>query len=147
MTIFYKSIYNDGTSFTYSEDDKGTNDYKKIDRSKLIAFELYNDTKLLHVLHLDPGQRLICRRRVLKKWGRKHNPNWKEGDPENERMEGFQYVIILYLVGYQEKIKGENRQAITIIHQDGHTELMGKWKDAPYNPVNLIEEEQELLNA
>lgn len=147
MTIFYNAIYSDGTHFTFSEDSQNSKDYAKIDRTKLIAFEIYNDTKLLHKLHLEPNQRLIVRRRYLIQWGRRVNPDWKEGDDPEKRMIGFHNEFPVYLVGYQETIKGENRQSILIIHPDGHTEAISKWKNAPLDAVNLTEDEKKEIQC
>jgi len=118
MVMVYKAIYRDGTDFSYSEDEVGTNAFYKIDQSKLDIFELAWDGKIIHRLHMEPGQRLILARRT---YGRLVG-----GD-----------IHVIYLVGYQENINGENRQAITIIHEDGHTELISKWKNEPFGPVNV----------
>lgn len=144
MTIFYKAIYNDGTSFAFSEDSVGTDDYKKIDRIKLVSFEVYRDTFLLHTLFLEPGQQLIVRRRVRERWGKRKNPNWKQGDDPAFQMIGFSEQLVFYMVGYHENIKGENKQSILLIYQDGHTEMISKWKEEPYSKPQF--QEQELTN-
>lgn len=118
MTMSYKANYRDGTDFSYSEDEVGTKPFYKIDQSKLESFELYWDGKMIHKLHLEQNQRLVLTRRTKGAFG----------SPEK---------TILYLVGYQETVNGENRQAITIIHEDGHTELISKWKAEPYGEVNI----------
>lgn len=141
MTIFYKAIYNDGTSFAFSEDASGTNDYQKIDRTKLTSFEVYQDTRLLHILHLEPGQQLIVRRRVRERWGKRKNPNWKDGDDPAFQMIGFSEQFVFYMVGYQENVKGENKQSILLIYPDGHTEMISRWKEEPYSKPNLQQEE------
>lgn len=144
MTVFYKAIYNDGTSFSFSEDSVGTNDYQKIDRTKLTSFEIYNDTKLLHILHLEPKQQLIVRRRVREILKKRKNPNWKEGDDIKNAMIATQEQIVFYMVGFQENVKGENKQSILLIYQDGHTEMISRWKEEPYSKPNL--QSQELVN-
>ena len=141
MTIFYKAIYNDGESFSWSEDSKGTNDYSKIDRTKLVKFEVYRDTFLLHTLHLEPRQKLIVRRRTQVRWGKRKNPNWKEGDDLSLSMIGFEETIIFYMIGYQEKIKGENHQSMLLIYEDGHTEMISKWKEEPFGKPQFQEQE------
>ena len=132
MTMFYRANYSDGTHFTFSEDSEGKDDYKKIDRSKLVSFELYNDTKPMHTLHLEPGQRLIVRRRVLKQFGTKGGV-------------AFENLIILYLVGYQETIRGENRQNILVFYPDGHTESISQWKEEPLSCPSLQPQEESCL--
>lgn len=128
----FSAIYNDQTSFSWDEDTANENAYPKIDRAKLLAFEVHDPKRalespprqiLIHRLHLEPGQRLIVRRRV---------------------MQGIMSDAIkwIYLVGYQEIIAGQNRQAITVIFQDGHTELIGSWKDVPFHSPKLMEAER-----
>ena len=137
MTIFYKSIYNDGTSFIFSEDDAGKGDYAKIDRTKLTIEEVWQDAKLIHRLYLEQGQRLILRKRHLKKF------NAAEFDELSKKGEiPLTGTIQIILIGYQETIKGQNKQAITAIFPDGHTELIGAWKVAPFDAVILTEAEK-----
>lgn len=119
----FKAVYNDGTSFGWDEDDPPQQAYSKIDRAKLTAFELYVGDRLIHRLHLEQGQRLIVRRR-----------------PEFYRHSG-ELKNLVYIVGYQETVAGINRQAITAIFMDGHTELIGSWKNAPLDAVKLMEQE------
>lgn len=153
MTIFYKSIYNDGTSFVFSEDDVGKGDYSKIDRKKLIYEEIYDDTKLLHRLHLEAGQRLILRKKVVIPNFITFNPLIQDMDlnPEIKKLNGEipkSMMIPIILVGYQQTIRGENTQAITAIFPDGHTEHISKWKEVPFDAINLRQEEkEEILNA
>ena len=155
MTIFYTANYNDGTKFSFSEDDAGKGDYKKIDRTKLKSFEVYNDTKLLHRLHLEPGQRLIARRRVQKKISGNikrelmqiESPALQMAKIREYEEQGLIPTIPIYLIGYQETIQGQNRQSITIIHQDGTTEMISAWKEEPLGPIQLLEEEKEAITC
>lgn len=119
----FRANYNDDTFYEWDEDTPTENAYLKIDRSKLKNIELSYVGKLVHRCHLERGQRLILRRRV--------EMNIR-GQIKHE----------VYLVGYQETIAGQNRQAITAIFDDGHTELIGSWKNAPLDAVNLLEVEQ-----
>lgn len=122
----FKAIYSDGTEYQWDEDVPNGNGYGKIDRSKMVKFEL-NDKKtgLVHRLHLEPGQRLIARRRTVAN---------QDGSPRE----------IIYIVGYQETIETVNgllnRQAVmAIFGSDGHTELIGSWKNAPLDAINLMD--------
>lgn len=141
LTVFYKAIYNDGTSFSFSEDSVGTNDYQKIDRTKLTSFEVYQDTRLLHILHLEPGQQLIVRRRVREVHKKRRNPLWKEGDDIKNAMISTVEQLVFYMIGYQENVKGENKQSILLIYPDGHTEMISRWKEEPYSKPNIHPEE------
>ena len=57
-------IYRDGGHISNSDVFGVASKYTDIDRSKLKSFELYIDDKHVITLHLEPGQRLIYRRRV-----------------------------------------------------------------------------------
>lgn len=153
MTIFYTAIYSDGTKFSFSEDDAGKGDYKQIDRTKLKSFEVYNDTKMIHRLHLEPGQRLIARRRVMKKITpdirrilmQIESPSLQMKKIKELEELGLIPTIPIYMIGYQETVQGQNRQAITIIHQDGSTELISAWKEEPFGAFELMQEEKEAI--
>ena len=152
MTIFLKAIYNDGTFFKYSEDNEGSEDYYKIDRIKLIAFELWLDDKsLVHRVNIEPNQRLIYRRRVAIKMGMDIMKKVLEysDDPREQQnyirklaLEGKIPTIVVYVTGYQETIKGVNSQSLVAIYEDGHTEQFSKWKEAPLDNIPLIELEK-----
>lgn len=119
----FRANYSDGTNFEWDEDVPDQKAYTQIDRTKLASIELFFGQKLVHRLHLEKGQRLILRRRVKQ--------NLLGGDMRE-----------IYLVGYQETIENKNRQAILAIFDDGHTELIGSWKQAPLDAVNLMELEK-----
>lgn len=151
MTIFYKAIYNDGTFFNYSEDNEETKDYYKIDRTKLIAFELWNNNEtLIHRVNIEPGQRLINRRRVSIKFGMDLMKKAAEiKDPREQQKflrrcieEGKALTFAVYVTGYQETINGINHQNLLAIYEDGHTEQFSKWRDAPLDKIPLLEIEQ-----
>ncbi len=133
------AYYDDGTHLRQYKDDGSENKYADIDRSKLASFALYdggaivnrddylklrNDVaitpgadpgvyelatrKLLH-LHLEPGQRLIYRRRVEQ----------TVGGP----------ATVCYMIGWQQTIIGENIQSIAYVFENGTIELAGKWRE------------------
>src|SRR3990172_2911462 len=133
MTIFLKAIYNDGTFFKYSEDNISTKDYYKIDRTKLIAFELWlEDKTLIHRVDIELGQRLIYRRRSALKLGmdilRKalefsSDPREQQNYIRKLAAEGKIPTNVVYVVGFQETINHHNFQSLTAIYEDGHTKI------------------------
>jgi len=100
--------------------DQGKNTYENIDRKKLASFDILKDVEdqnaeyqleqLLLRVWLEKGQKLIYRRRVTM-----------------DIMGDGQIKSELWLVGYQEKINGTNKQVINYIFPDGHVEQAGKW--------------------
>jgi hypothetical protein len=116
--------YNDGGHISNSEIFGAKSKYTDIDRSKLKSFELYLDGKLIITLHLEPGQRLIYRRRATKNIMGNEN-------------------TAVHLVGWQKTINGSNVQSIAYIFEDGHIELAGQWnnKHAWFYEPKLMEEE------
>ena len=103
--------YNDGTFLEQGSYQDSKFDYAAIDRNKLAAFEIreIENKKTIFKLHLEPGQRLIYRRRV-----------WQDFNTG-------QIIGYVYMVGWQQTIEGRNIQAIAHILPDGHVELAGKW--------------------
>ncbi len=123
MELIWKAIYLDGKSLNQYNEGK-VNKYTDINRDLLKFFELYDQDKLILRLHLNKNKRLIFRRRV------------------SLNMQG-KITEVIYLVGWQSKIKGENVQSINYIFEDGHIESAGAWdeKSIFYAP-NLIKEEK-----
>lgn len=101
--------YNDGTELTQFNADGSEHRYTDIDRSKLVSFALYDADggKILEV-HLEPGQRLIYRRRV----------ETRDGTP----------LKVVYIVGWQQTIAGQNVQSICYVFPD-HVEVAGRWRN------------------
>lgn len=102
--------YNDGTSLSQYNEDGSENSYFDIDRRKLSSFELTNSAGgFLLCLHLDPDQRLIFRRRVMKRSG---------------------YAdVVVYLVGWQMSLGGRNVQSISYLTEKGEIHVAGAWRD------------------
>lgn len=111
MQIFWKAIYNDGT-YLVSSEEPGSNHYGKIDRSKLIAFDILDKEteKLIFRLVLEPEQRLIYRKR-----------NYQDV------ISGGEKLMEIIMVGWQQTINGKNIQSISHIFDDGHVEQAGNW--------------------
>lgn len=129
-SIYWKAVYKDGKSLTQFEEEK-ENKYPDIDRSKLAVFEIRKaamdgqEDRVLFKLFLEPGRRLIYRRRVLKRY-----KFGKTGNPEPAGTE------IIYLAGWQATIGGRSVQDIAYVFEDGHVELAGQWKEAPYDSIS-----------
>jgi len=66
--IYWKAIYRDGTVFPQFNEDGSENKYPDINRKELEFFELRmsdgDSDRLLFKLHLEPGRKLIVRRRT-----------------------------------------------------------------------------------
>tara|TARA_R110002167_G_scaffold64455_2_gene182249 strand:- start:2660 stop:3031 length:372 start_codon:yes stop_codon:yes gene_type:complete len=110
MNFAWKAIYSDGTILPQYNEDGSKNGYENIDRTRLKSFCIYGDDVLVFKLHLEPGQRLIYRRRNF------INPN----DPTAE-------AIFFYMIGWQQKTGGINTQSINYVYPDGHIEQAGIW--------------------
>ena len=122
--ISWKAVYNDGTCLPQYNKDGSVNKYPDIDRSKLKYFELLDGDRLLFRLHMEPGRRLIVRRRTI---GNLFNKKDKK---------------VIWMVGWQWNANGRNVQDIAWVFEDGHVELMGQFKECPFNaPGKLLESE------
>jgi len=124
-SIQWTAHYNDGTELRqYENDEKRA--YENIDRAKLASFSVFRDNyeRKLLTIHLEPGQRLVYRQRVLQKLG---------DDP-----------IELYLVGWQQTIAGACTQSIAYIFPDDRIEIAGAWRDghAIFGKPELLEIEK-----
>lgn len=115
MNIRWRARYTDGT---YLDQVDGESVYPKIDRKILAAFdildldreEITDKSQIIFRMFLEKGQRLIYRKRVLIDVGTSETKN------------------IVYMVGYQEKIRGVNKQVINYVFEDGHVEQAGQWQ-------------------
>ena len=103
------AYYEEGNWLRQYDDDGTEHSYRDIDRNRVTSFALYDGPpatrKILH-LHLLEGQRLIYRRRVEL--------------PSN---------TVVYLVGWQKTINGENVQSIAYVFPEGEVIMAGKWNE------------------
>jgi len=115
--ITWEAIYEDRdrdleSLFQYSVDDDGKVvgcPYTDIDRDRLAYFRLWRKGKAVFTLYLDPGQRLIWRRRTELPFG-------------GER-------TVTHICGWQMTVKGVNVQSIAYISEaNGQVILAGKWR-------------------
>jgi hypothetical protein len=110
MPYTWRATYKDGTVLDASKDRDLTVD--GLDRKQLERFELVSQAGAsLMTLHLDPGQRLIYRRRVMLAQG--------AGKPS-----------ACHLIGWQQTVGGENVQSILYVFEDdGRVEMAGRFRE------------------
>ena len=126
MSVYWKAVYADGTELLQCNEDGSVNKYPDINRSKLKAFELYKDGRLLFRMQLGKKKKLIYRRRVAK------------------RLTGGAEAVV-YIVGWHKKVKGKSLKKIAFVYEDGHVEFKEDWEESSkwhYAP-NLINCEKE----
>ncbi len=108
MPYTWRATYKDGTILDASKDHDLSVD--RLDRKQIEHFELVNQAgKSLMTLHLDPGQRLIYRRRVDK----------VTGAPD----------FVCHLLGWQQTVGGQNVQSILYVFEDGRIEMAGRFRE------------------
>ncbi len=122
MDLYWIAQYNDGTEICSK-----TSTRSSIDRTRLERFILLqvNNDKPIVVLNMDPGKRLVLRMR--------HTIGVVSGDKST-----------VWIAGWQETIKGENRQMISFIFPDGSVEITDGFKKGHswFYPVIFRPEEQ-----
>jgi len=125
MSLTWRAIYTDGSFLDQYNADGTENKYTSIDRTRLSKFLLLRETKPVFVLHLRPGQRLIHRRRVSIRLGARAGRE------------------TVWIVGFQENRNGVNIQSIAFVFEDGHVELMDRFREdhVLYYPVIFLPEE------
>lgn len=118
------AYYSDGTTL---EQVDGKSVYPDIDRSKLAAFGIERDDILHYRLFLEEGQKLIYRHKGM--------VEIKPFTEEQKIIPGY------FMIGYQENIKGVNRQCITYIDEySGLVQTSGKFVAG--SEPNLLEGEK-----
>ena len=123
----WKAIYRDGSSLSQFNPDRTENKYTSIDRANLSQFHVMRNGEPVVIIHIQPGQQLIYRRRVamhLTKFGRSDEA--------------------VYLVGWQENRNGTNVQMLCAVFEDGHIEVTDRFRaDHPwFYQVNFLPEEE-----
>lgn len=125
MKFRFRAHYNDGSTLTEDPTKEFAN-YSNINRHKLVMFELFNIENNQPVLKIkiDPGQRLIWRRRKAIEPG---------GDEKT-----------VHIVGKQQTINGKNYQGIALLYDDGTSEFFDKFnpKHPWLHPVILTDQEK-----
>lgn len=118
--------YEDGTSLDQIDPSGKLNAYQDINRSKLVAFEMWAGSTRLFFLRFKKGQRLIWRRRV--------------------EMSPAGIVEVCHVIGKQETIAGKNFQGIVgLFESDGRIEIAGRLEEGHpwFFPVKVHPEEGE----
>ena len=118
MPFAWKAIYKDGSELNQYENG-AERTYGIIDKEQLEFFDLLDaNGKIVLRLHLFEGRRLIYRRRVLLR-----------------QQTGHQDIV--YLIGWQKTVHGENIQSINYVHENGTIFTSGAWNDLPepYGPI------------
>jgi len=117
--MYWVATYKDGSTLNSQKGCK----YQDIDRSLLSHFSLVGDRNTIYTLWLDPGQRLIYRRRVF-----------TTGDTEQVwHLMGWQQTITVAARGPSGGpviLAQENVQSIAYISDDGlRVNLAGKFRE------------------
>ena len=104
------AAYQDGTTVSYIQNGLPVS-ADIIDRDSVQTFMLFdtNLKKAIITMHIDPGQKLIYRRRTEIHPGK---------DP-----------IICHLVGWRKTVGSECMQSIAYCFEDGRIEMAGKFKE------------------
>lgn len=121
--ITWRAVYDDEKILTQYNADGSDNKYADIDRDRLDHFDLIRKGKVFYSLFLHEGQRLIYRRRTLIKM---RTLDGVEQDRE-----------VIYLVGYQTTIGGQNLVVLNYIYRGGRVEL-----DNSRSNIELLAEER-----
>jgi hypothetical protein len=118
--------YEDGTSLNQVDPSGIKHAYKDINRDKLSAFEIWDESSRVLFIRFKKGQKLIWRRRV-------------ETSPGG-------MTEVCHIIGKQENINGKNYQGIIgLFESDGRIEISGKFEEGHpwFFPVKIHEHEGE----
>lgn len=123
--LSWVAVYADGDTLPQYNRDGTENKYKDIDRSRLTEFNLYTAEGVLrYALFLDPGQRLIWRRRV------------------SLTSQGGRSVI--HLIGWQMTVGDQNIQSISYVPEVGQATLSaGRFREDHPLFYSLVPHEEE----
>jgi len=103
--LTWKALYHDGNTLPQFNEDGTENRYHDIDRNRLSHFVLYDESgKAVFSVVLHEDQQLVFRKRTIIR-----------GDN--------QVMGSVYLVGWQQNIRGKNVKAIAYIYEDGTIDL------------------------
>ena len=124
MQTEWQAIYNDGTTLSQYNEDRGENKYTDIKRDKIIQFVLKRDSIPKVVIHLDQNKKLIYRMRTA---------------ANNKGI-----IERVYLAGWQERVDDINTQMISFLFEDGHIEIVDRFYEDHvwFYAINFIAEER-----
>lgn len=123
----WRAIYKDDTELNQVRSDGSRNKYLDIQRDKLKMFIVEDEQDNVKVaLHfVRPSQKLIYRQRV--------------GVHVLDGKESYR----VWIVGWQENRNGINVQVICFVFEDGHVEVLDRFREdhALYAPIKFVSEE------
>jgi hypothetical protein len=124
MQTSWLAIYIDGTTLQQYNADGSENKYLNIERDKLKQFVLLRDNEPKVVIHVDQNKKLIYRMRTA---------------ANNKGI-----IERVYLAGWQQRTNGMNTQMISFLFEDGHIEIVDKFRENHpwFYSVNFIAEER-----
>jgi hypothetical protein len=115
MNIRWAAKYRDGSivnQFDADGKEASTDNLKFRDEIESFALWDFDTRKPILTLHLDPGQKLIYRRRC-----------WQRPGEEKPHQ-------VVYLVGWRRTVAGECIQSIAYVFEDtGRVELAGRFRE------------------
>ena len=110
MPLRWIAVYRDGTSL--ASDDAPS---EQIDRGQVVRLALVDAARGYQIVvqHLEPGWRLIYRRRT----------ELRAGQPS----------LVAHLLGWQQTVAGRNVQHVSVVFEDDgggwHVENIGRWRE------------------
>lgn len=104
----WRATYSDGTTLEQTTPN-GLVSADDIDRRKVVSMTLLRDSSVVVTLHLDPGQKLIYRKRINKCIG-----------AEDE---------VCHILGWRQNVNSEIVQSICYYFEDGRIELAGQFRE------------------
>ena len=130
--IVWCAQMSDGSTLYQRGPDGEKNGYHQIDRTKLVAFDLWQGDHLICRIDMRPDRLGDSPKHLI--WRIRHMMNDRGRDDK------------IHLVGWQRKVRGENVQAILYVFEDGTVLLGGEWGgDAEYmHGIVQLECEKEI---
>jgi len=119
QVIEWRARHRDGKSLS-SKYDK----YTSINSDKLDLFIVSFNSRVKAIVHFDGNRRLIYRTRTIK-----------------NALTGREEKVVL--VGWQQNVKGKNIQCLNFIFEDGHVEIIDRFKENHdwFYPCNFLPQE------
>ena len=128
----WRAQMSDSSTLYQRGPDGEKNGYHQIDRTKLVAFDLWQGDHLICRIDMRPDRLGDSPKHLI--WRIRHMMNDRGRDDK------------IHLVGWQRKVRGENVQAILYVFEDGTVLLGGEWGgDAEYmHGIVQLECEKEI---
>ena len=111
--IVWRAQMSNGSTLYQRGPDGEKNGYHQIDRTKLVAFDLWQGDRLLCRIDMRPDRLGDSPKHLI--WRIRHLMNDRGRDDK------------IHLAGWQRKVNGENVQAILYVFEDGTVLLGGEW--------------------